>query len=68
MLDRTYFTGDDGYQNFLGFAPMLNLLVLYSNKKVANWISTGVLPFKLFDINLAPTMTNLANGKLATQF
>ena len=37
-----YFTGDDGYQNFLDFAPMLNSLILDSNKKVTNWISTRI--------------------------
>ena len=31
-----YFTGDDGYQNFLVFAPILSLLVLDSNEKVTN--------------------------------
>ena len=65
MLGRTYFTGNDGYQDFLVFAPMLNSLVLDNNIKVTNWISTGVLPFKPFDVNLAPTLTNLANGKVS---
>ena len=30
---KTYFTGDVGYQHFLAFIPMLNLLVLDNNKK-----------------------------------
>ena len=42
LLGKMYFTGDDGYQNFLVFAPMLSLLILDSNKKVTNWISTGI--------------------------
>ena len=37
---RMYFTGDDGYQNFLVFAPMLSSLILDSNKKVTKWTST----------------------------
>ena len=36
LLGRMYFTGDDGYQNFLVFAPILSLLVLDSNEKVTN--------------------------------
>ena len=42
LLGMMYFTGDDGYQNLLVFAPMLSLLILDSNKKVTNWISTGL--------------------------
>ena len=57
-----YFTGKDGYQNFLVFAPMLSSLILDSNKKVTNWISTGNKPF---DTNLEPTISNLANGKVS---
>ena len=40
---------------------MLNLLILDNNSKITNWISTGVSPekIKLFDVNLAPTMTIL---------
>ena len=61
-----HFTGDDGYEFFLVFAPMLNLLTLDNNKNVTNWISTGVSTekFKLFDTNFAPTLTNLANGRV----
>ena len=33
-LGRMYFTGKDGYQNFLVFTPMLSSLVLDSNNKV----------------------------------
>ena len=61
-----YFTGDDGYQNFLVFAPILSLLVLDSNEKVTNWMSTGISSEKIksFDTNLEPSMTNLANGRV----
>ena len=41
LLGRMYFTGNDGYQNFLVFAPMLSSLTLDSIKKITNWISTG---------------------------
>ena len=38
-----YFTGDDSYQNFLGFVPVFNSLTLYNNNKiVANWILPGI--------------------------
>ena len=32
----TYFTVNDGYQNFLVFSLMLSSLILDSNKKVTN--------------------------------
>ena len=32
LLGRMYFTGNDGYQNFLVFAPLLSFLILDSNK------------------------------------
>ena len=56
------FMGDDCYHFFLVFAPMLNSLTLDNNKKLTNLIS------KPFDTNLAPTMTNLANGKVSLKF
>ena len=61
-----HFTGDDGYQNFLVFAPLLSSLILDSNKNVTNWISTGISyeKVKLFDTDLEPTMSNLANGRV----
>ena len=40
FLGRMYFTGDGAYQNFLVFAPMLNSLILDSNRKFTDWIST----------------------------
>ena len=67
MHGRTYFTDSDGYQKILVFALMFNSITLDNNKKVTNWISTGQLPeeMKLFDVNLVPTMTNLANGRIS---
>ena len=67
MYGRTYFTDSDGYQKILVFALMFNSITLDNNKKVTNWISTGQLPeeMKLFDVNLVPTMTNLANGRIS---
>ena len=37
-----------------------------SCKKVINWISTRISnqKIKLFDTNLEPTMSNLANGRI----
>ena len=70
MLGRTYFTGDDGHQNFLVFTYMLNLLILDNNKKITNELSTGLSPQKIkpVDINLAPTISNLANGRVSLKF
>ena len=42
FLGRMYLTGDDGYQDFLVLAPMLSFLILDSNRKVTNWISTEI--------------------------
>ena len=69
-----YFTGNDCYQNFLVFAPMLNIskssLILDSNKKVISWILTGISSEKIkpYDTNLEPTMSNLANGRVILKF
>ena len=67
-----YFTGNDGYQNFLIFDSMLSALslILDSNKKSTKWIPTGVLTEKIkpFDTNLEPTMSNLANGRVILKF
>ena len=66
LLARMYFTGNDGYQNFLVFAPMVNSLILNSNKKFANRISMGISSekHKPFDTYLEPAMSNLANGRV----
>ena len=43
LLGRMYFPGNDGYQTFLVFAPMLSSLLLDSNRKVTAWVLTGML-------------------------
>ena len=60
------FTGNNGYQSSLVFALIFCSLVLDSNKKVTNWISTGVSSEKVkpFVTNLELTLSNLANGKV----
>ena len=65
-----YFTGDDGYQNFLVFAPMHSSLIFDSNKKVTKLISTEISSEKnkLFGTNLEPTMSNLANGRVTLKY
>ena len=65
-----YFAGNDGDQKFLVFTPMLSSLILDSNIKVTNWISTGMASEKinLFDTNLEPNMSNLAKGKAILKF
>ena len=49
-----YFTGDNGYQDFLVFVPMISSLILDSNKKVTNWILTRLSSEKIkpFDTDL----------------
>ena len=65
-----YVTGDDAYQNFLVFAPILKSLIMHNNKKVTNWISTrkSSETVKPFNTNLEPTMSNLANGRVILKF
>ena len=46
LLGTMYFTGNDGYQNFLIFAPMLSSLILDCNRKVTDWILTRILSEK----------------------
>ena len=59
-----YFTDNDGYQNFLVFAPMLSSLIIHSDRKFTNWRSTRISSEKIkpFDTGLEPTMSNLPNG------
>ena len=61
LLDKTYFTDNDGYQNFSVFEPMISSLTLHNNNKVTNWKSTGISPKKIkqFDPSLPPIMSNL---------
>ena len=70
MLGRKRFTGSDVYQNFLVSAPMVSFLILDSNRKVNNWISTGISSEKNepFNTGLEPTMFNLANGRINLKF
>ena len=65
-----YFTGNDGYQSFLFFAPMLSSIILDGKKEVTNWISTGITSDKIkpFDTNFEPTMSYLANGRVNLKF
>ena len=55
LLGRMYFTSDDGYS-----------LILDSNKKVTNWILTGISSEKnkSFDTGLEQTMSNFAKGRV----
>ena len=64
------FTGNDGYQNFLVFAPMLISLILDCHRKVVKWTSTKISyeQIKPFDTSLQPTMSNLANGRVNFEF
>ena len=39
LLNKMYGKGNDSYQNFLVFAPMLSSLILDRNKNVITWIS-----------------------------
>ena len=70
LLGRMYFTGNDGYQNFIFFASLLTSLMLDSNKTLTNKISTGISTGKTkqFDTNLELTMSNLANGRVILKF
>ena len=70
MLDRIYFTGNDIYEHFLVFAPMLISMILESNKKVTKWISTGISSNKIkpLDTNLKLTMFNLGNDRVILKF
>ena len=49
---------------------MRSSLILDSNKKVNNWISTGISSetVKPFDTGLEPTTSNLANGGVNLKF
>ena len=70
LLGRMYFTGGNGYQNFLVFVSMLSSLILDNNKTVTIWISTGISSEKIkpFETNLCLTMSNLANDTVNLKF
>ena len=57
-------------KKLLVFVPMFSSLILNSNKKTTNWISTGKSSeqIKPFDTNLEPPMSNLANGRVILKF
>ena len=65
-----YFKHNDGYQNFPFFDPMFSSLILDSNGKVTNWISTRILSerSKQLETGLELTMSNLANGTVNLKF
>ena len=52
LLGRMYFAGDNGYQNFLVFALMLNSLILDNSKIVTNWILTIISSEKIKPFNV----------------
>ena len=64
------FAGNDDYQDFQVFVPMLSSPILDGNKKAINWILTGISSKKIksFDSNLEPTISNLANSKVILIF
>ena len=49
--------------DFLVLSPMRNWLTLDNNRKVTNWILTGISPWKIkpLDPSLAPIMSHLDN-------
>ena len=70
LLDRMYFTDDNGYEKLLVFTRMLNSLILHSNKNIANLILARISSekIKLFDTNLERSMSSLANGRVILKF
>ena len=65
-----FFTDDEGYQSLLVFTPMLSSLILGSNKRITNWISTRISSEKIkpFGTNLEPTMSNSTNTRVTLKF
>ena len=65
-----YCTGEDSYKIILVFALLLSSLILPSNKKVTNWISTRILSekYNFFDANFELTMCDFANGRVILKF
>ena len=57
-----YFTGGNGYENLLVLSQIFSSLILDSNKKVTNWISSEKI--KPSNTTLEPTMSNLCNGRV----
>ena len=65
-----YFTGDDGYQNFLVFVPILSSLTVIAIKKLLTryWLEYYLKKMKPFDTNLEPIMSNLATSRVILKF
>ena len=65
-----YFTSNDGYKTFLLFPSMLRSLILDSNAKVTDWISTGISSGKIkpIDAGLQPIISYLCNGRVYLKF
>ena len=70
LLGRMYFTGDNGYQNFLVFVPKLGSHILNNNKQVTNGTATQISSEKVksFDTKFELTMFNVANGRVILKF
>ena len=58
-----YFTGDDGYQNFLDFAPMLSSLVI---EKLLNVYRSeyNLKKIERFDTSPESAMSNSATSRI----
>ena len=67
LLGRMHFTDDDGYQNFLVIAPILNWLIWDTNKNVTNWILTEISSQKIkpLEPTLVPIMSILAKDRMS---
>ena len=65
MLGKMYFTGNGVYQKFIVFGLKLSSLTLGNKKSYLLNIKQSITQkIKLFDINLEPTMSNLANDRV----
>lgn len=65
-----HFTDDDGYENFLVIAPVLNWLIWDTNKNVTNWILTEISSqnIKPLEPTLVPIMSILAKDRISIKF
>ena len=65
MLGKMYFTGNGVYQKFTVFGLKLSSLTLGNKKSYLLNIKQSITQkIKPFDINLEPTMSNLANDRV----
>ena len=64
-----HITGNDGYQNFPVFAPMLSSQILDSNKKLLTgyWLECNRKNYTIW-YNLELTVSNLSIGKVIFKF